>query len=284
MVIENFEKVKKELNEIFYNTKEVNTKTIEDLITEYIGLLFMIIFDSPNKPNIEIVDSSEYLGCYDGYIGFEINRVEIEEFQKGEALRLFETISHEFQHFNQRRTFENVSIRNSFIEKDNYLKEKFPGYVQDNYYVQTSEIDAFLSQHKDASIFLEDLGIVPSEEEINKSKTKRQTFLDNVGTTWRLVGVEVKNIFDLFNEEFEKGSLEMDEFDRNNFMEFRPCTNIEYKYDGNRFVPRSSNEIQKIYEDWKNGDVQLKGKELEIDTYFEYIIKNTIEKESVISK
>ncbi|NLV90625.1 MAG: hypothetical protein GX032_04070 [Tenericutes bacterium] len=281
---ERFLEVKKELNDIYYKRKEVEQQPLEYLITEYTGLLFKGIFNTASTPNTKIVDSSEYLGCYDGYIGFEINRAEIQEFQKREALRLFETIAHELQHFRQKREYEKVNIRNSFMEKDNYLKEKFQSYYQDNYCVEMSEIDAFLSQHNDATFLLKDIGIVPSEKEINKSKIKTQEFSQNIGNPWRIVGVEMKNIFDLFNEEFEKGSLEMDEFDRTNFMEFRPCTNIEYKFENNRFVRRNSNELEKIYEDWKNGELQLKGDALEIDTYFSYIIEKTVEKDNAAIK
>jgi hypothetical protein len=70
-------------------------------------------------------------------------------------------------------------------------------------------------------------------------------------------------------------SLGMDGFDRNNFLEFNPCTAIEYKIVNDMFVHRNSSEISQIYIGWQNGEIKLHGDKNEIDSYFKYTIERT---------
>ena len=39
----------------------------------------------------------------------------------------------------------------------------------------------------------------------------------------------------------------MDDFDKSNFLEFSPCTNIEYKIVDGKFIRKSFEEIEQIY-------------------------------------
>lgn len=281
-----FLEICKKISYIYNNKVYVELEQLEELFIEFTKMLFMRVFNIDREPIVEVTDGDEYAGCYNGYTTFFVNRNQVKKFQKGMALDLFETICHELNHFTQKRTYKNINIKNSIIEKDSYLKDKIEGYYDSNYDFFMSEIDAFLSQNKDAMDILNALNITPSVEEIEISKQVKARYFENAMVTNRFDGKEIKNINDLFSETLVADSLEMDDFDKKNFLEFRPCTNIEYKIIDNKFIRRTSEEVSEIYSSWQNGDVQFQGIPTEIDMYFKYTIGNlkAIEQEIFVPK
>lgn len=270
----NYNEICKMILDIYNKNKQCEFKYLEQLFIRFTELLFMKIFNVDKEPVVIIVDSDEYKGSYDGYKTININRHLLKQFQEGKALELFETISHEFNHFNQKRSYENINIKNAIIEKDKYLSEQINGYKDINYDFLAVEVDAFLAQGNDAQIILASLGITPSDEEKAYSNYRKEQYQKQGIVTERIINNEVMGLDDIFEELFLNNTSNMDEFDRNNFLEFNPCTNLEYKVFDNKFARKNSNEIEQTYNDWLNGVIELKGNRDEIDNYFKYVLSN----------
>ncbi len=275
-----FLEVKKKLSSVYHKELFIGDAGLENLFSEYVGLLFSDLFGT-TPHQINITEGADYSGVYNGLIDFDINKKGIEDFKEGKALTLFETIAHEFKHFHQKRDFNKVSLGNSFMEKDLYLKNVIPNYYEDNYYLYAQEVDAYLSQTNDAIALLNDLNITPSSEEINESIEKTKDFKL---LTIRNVDGNVIDIYDAYKDTLETESIKFDEYDKKTFMDLRPCSNIEYKYEEGGFVRRTSNEVTEIYDSWKEGNIELPGKQLEIETYFNFTTEYLREIENTIIK
>lgn len=113
----NFKNICHKISNIYNNKEQVSLEELEGLFVNFIEQLFMNIFNIDRKPIVEFTDNDLFHGCYNGLISIDINRQLLKSFQEGKALELFETIAHEFQHFNQKREYQNINIRNSIIEK-----------------------------------------------------------------------------------------------------------------------------------------------------------------------
>jgi len=269
-----FEEICSRISYIYNNKVPMELDHLEELFVEFTKLLFMRVFNINREPIVEIADGDKYAGCYNGYTTFSVNREQLKKFQNGMALDLFETICHELAHFAQKKDYQSINIKNSIIEKDAYLKEKIEGYYDSNYDFLMTEIDAYLSQGKDAMAILHVLGIIPSEEEIEISNQLRTEYAKNAMITNRIIDEEILDLNEVFEKTFMESSLAMDDFDRTNFLEFRPCINIEYKIVDGTFIRRNVGEIEELYSNWQKGEMQLQGRPNEIDAYFVYTINN----------
>lgn len=268
-----FEEICQTITKVYYQQVPIEPDNLEKLFIKFSEQLFMRVFNVSAKPIVMVTDDTKYSGCYDGLITIKIYRGLLKQFLEGKALELFETISHEFTHFAQKRHYNNINIRNSLMEKDSYLKSRLPNYYDDNYELTMTEIDAFLSQAQDAKDILATLSIVPSEDKLAYSDSVRKEFTKNILTTNRLAGTEVKDIDELFLEEFSQDlPVISDPFSREKFLEFNPCIALEYKIIDNKLIRKPEEEIKEIYTKWQQGTLSLHGKPNEIDTYFKFIL------------
>lgn len=257
-------------NKIFTSLEE-----LEALFTEFIKQLFMRAFQVDIPPIVEIIEDERRAASYDGYITFKLNRKEIMAFQNGKALSIFESIFHELNHFRQKRVpfATNISIFNSYFQKDKFLLDHIPNYYDDNYDLLIFEIDAYLSQGIDAKALLNNLGIIPSEEELAESKASYDHYKAYAFTLSRIVNDAVVNLDDTFTKVFSERALLMDDFDKSNFLKFNPCIELEYKVVGENFVPKTGLEIEQLYNEWQSGKLKLQGDPHEIDAYFKFLIE-----------
>jgi hypothetical protein len=278
------EEICQQISYIYNNRVPTDLKELEELFVRFTKLLFMKTFNIDREPVVKVTDEDKYAGCYNGHAIFSINRGLLNDFMNGKALDLFETICHELSHFYQKLGAKNINIKNATIEKDSYLKRKIKGYYDQNYDFLMVEVESFLSQNKEAMDILNILGIKPSEEEIAFSKQIRDEYSKNIMIMGRVVGDDAYDIDELYESILVVDSKTMDDFDKNNFLEFNPCTNIEYKINDERIVKRSRKELEEIYSSYTDGKIQLPGVSSEIEVYFKYIIeKAKFKEESVTS-
>jgi len=56
-----------------------------------------------------------------------------------------------------------------------------------------------------------------------------ERFSNNAMVMERVVGESIKNVHDLFDETLMKASELMDDFDRENLLEFKPCVSLSIR-------------------------------------------------------
>lgn len=268
------------ISNIYNSKKLIQLEDLERLFVRFTEQLFMGVFKIDRAPNVQIVDDKKNAGSYNGYITIKIDRQLLKQFQEGKALELFEIICHEFHHVTQKREYQNISKKNSIIEKDSYLANNIVNYYGTNYDALMVEVDAFLMQSIDADNILAALRITPSEEELRLSNERREEVLKCMTITNRFIGEEILDLDEIFDRTLSSNTSSMDECDRTSFFEFRPCIALEYKIVDGKFVRKTSKEIEQLYNDWVSGTIQLQGVEDEIDTYFQYTIAKVKNSES----
>lgn len=276
-----FEEMCAKITSIHNNKEDISLEELEGVVIKFTQSLASKVYSIPSVI-VTIVDSDEFCGSYDGYINFKISRQSIKNFKDGKALELMETICHELLHFGQKRSYKIVNIKNSIIEKDNFLKKIIPEYYKTNYNCIMAEIDCFLSQQAEALELLRILNIKPTKEELEASDEikKDYSFMFQL-KDFRKVGESVLDVNDIFQEYFEQEYQNKDEFDIENFLEFSPCINIEYKVVNGCLIRRNKDEINELYNKYKNGTLKLEGDDYQIDTYFQYLISEFDKKESM---
>lgn len=278
-----FEEICQKITNIYKNKENISVEELESFIIEFSQSLASKVYSIPKVP-VTIVDSDSYCGSYDGYVHFEISRQSIIKFKNGQALQLMETICHELLHFGQKRYYNIINIKNSIIEKDDFLKKRIPNYYSINYDCIMKEIDAFISQQEEALGLLKVLNIVPTSKEIEESNKIRNHYNSMIEIKdFRKIENKILNINDVFQEYFELEYKNQDEFEINNFLEFNPCINIEYKVVNNSLIRRNKEEINELYNNYKKGTLKLEGNDYQIHSYFQYLINELEKKESIVN-
>lgn len=257
--------VNKECNFDISSLEEIVKTFVEEGIKNVIGLKYT---------HCKIVEYDDKRTCGSALYGnVYVNKAQIRHLADGKLTYLLRTLFHEMIHVRQyqRRKDRCISIYDMILLKDEILSDASRKYYEDNYYLLTMENQAFMSESKETLDYMEQLGIIPSKEElddINKDYEYHKNFCGATIRIWEDVPCELDTLFDksIYNSP--------------SVLNQYPQLSLEYIIDGNIVRRKNKKEIESEYEDYLEGRLQLNGNPEEIEAYFNSLLFKT--KENII--
>lgn len=257
--------VNKECNFDISSLEEIVKTFVEEGIKNVIGLKYT---------HCKIVEYDDKRTCGSALYGnVYVNKAQIRHLADGKLTYLLRTLFHEMIHVRQyqRRKDRCISIYDMILLKDEILSDASRKYYEDNYYLLTMENQAFMSESKETLDYMEQLGIIPSKEElddINKDYEYHKNFCGATIRIWEDVLCELDTLFDksIYNSP--------------SVLNQYPQLSLEYIIDGNIVRRKNKKEIESEYEDYLEGRLQLNGNPEEIEAYFNSLLFKT--KENII--
>lgn len=238
---------------------------VEEAIKNVIGLKYT------HCKIVEYIDKSTCGSALYGNV--YVSKDEIKYLSEGKITYLLRTIFHEIIHVRQfqRRKDKYISIYDLLLLKDSILSDASRKYYDDNYYLLSTENQAFMNESKETLDYMEKLGITPSKEELddmNKDYEYHRNFLGVTTRIWEDVPCELDTLFDksIYNSP--------------SILNQYPQLSLEYIIDGNAVRRKNKKEIESEYKDYLEGRLQLNGNSEEIEVYFNNLLSMT--KENII--
>lgn len=257
--------VNKECNFDISSLEEIVKTFVEEGIKNVIGLKYT---------HCKIVEYDDKRTCGSALYGnVYVNKAQIRHLADGKITYLLRTLFHEMIHVRQyqRRKNRCISIYDMILLKDKILSDASRKYYEDNYYLLTTENQAFMSESKEALDYMEQLGIIPSKEELDDINKDYEYHKNFCGATIRIcedVPCELDTLFDksIYNSPSISNQY--------------PQLSLEYIIDGNIVRRKNKKEIESEYKDYLEGRLQLNGNPKEIEDYFNFLLSRT--KENII--
>lgn len=194
-----------------------------------------------------------------------VNRNQINHLVQGNITYLFNTLFHEMIHVlqYQRRKNGNISTYDMLQIKDCILSELNRDYYENNYYLLSTENQAFLNEGKETLSYMSKLGIKPSEKEIEDINKNHEFHRKIYGVTTRLWNGKPCDIETLFDSVI---------FDNPKILAQYPQLSLEYVVENNVVRRKTTEELQSEYNDYLNGKLKLNGSQEEIISYFDNLL------------
>lgn len=190
-----------------------------------------------------------------------------QNFSADNMFKIFNTIFHEVTHVNQyfRITRNNISFYDSIMIKDFILRNRLDDYYDDNYYLSTEEIEAFIEGYQTALSYTEFMKLKISDE-LKKDESYRVEGFKKVATN--------------LNRKYKENYIPIDDLFEDivtpDLLEEYPELQLEYIVENDCVRKKTLEEVDEEYNNYINGTLNLNGKKDEIIYYFNYLV-NTLE-------
>lgn len=257
--------VNKECNFDISSLEEIVKTFVEEGIKNVIGLKYT---------HCKIVEYNDKRTCGSALYGnVYVNKAQIRHLADGKITYLLRTLFHEMIHVRQyqRRKNRCISIYDMILLKDKILSDASRKYYEDNYYLLTTENQAFMSESKEALDYMEQLGIIPSKEELDDINKDYEYHKNFCGATIRICEDVPCELDTLFDKSIYNSPSILNQY---------PQLSLEYIIDENIVRRKTRKEIESEYEDYLEGKLQLNGNPKEIEDYFNFLLSRT--KENII--
>lgn len=190
-----------------------------------------------------------------------------QNFNADNMFKIFNTIFHEVTHVNQysRRMRNNISFYDSIMIKDFILRNSLKDYYDDNYYLSTEEIEAFIEGYRTALNYTEFMGLKISDELKRDESYRVEGFkkvVTNLNRKYQGNYIPIDNLF------HDVVTLDM--------LKEYTILQLEYVVENDCVRRKTLEELDEEYDGYINGILNLNGKKDEIIYYFNYL-ENTLE-------